>query len=165
MAIVDANVEDPTIAMDLEIHQRRTVLCTRIFAFRAVQNDFMPDAFRLLTTEERMRWQSQAYVHAEHIPLFLPSEIKDHGQRVASCVAGVPQIELKLCQDEVHDTAERIQQLLITQRQCATSQRHNIWGARAIGRGQRVLREMSVQIEYARDRRQCASNALTRLQM
>jgi hypothetical protein len=54
-----------------------------------------------------MRWNSQAYVHPEHIPLFLPSEIADHDQRVASCVAGLPDLEFDLHQGEVRDAARR----------------------------------------------------------
>ncbi|KAJ7934383.1 hypothetical protein B0H13DRAFT_1855277 [Mycena leptocephala] len=164
-ATVDANLEAPTIPMDLEIFQRRALLRTRIHAFRAVQNQFMPNACRLLTMEERMRWNSQAYVHPEHIPLFLPSEIADHNQRVASCVAGLPDLEFDLRQGEVRDAARRIQQLSITRRMSAKSQMNNIRGARALGRGYRVLREMSVQTQYAMLRHQCAMDALTRLQM
>jgi hypothetical protein len=69
----------------------------------------MPNAFRLLTPSERIRWNSELYLPTEKIHLFMPSEIEEPAQRELSCVEGLSGLEAELRRAEAHEATLAIE--------------------------------------------------------
>lgn len=148
---------------ELNIQKLRTALFRRVQRFHNLQQVFMPRIRHHLSPAQIEHLDNPSTAEPEKIKLLLPSDLRDKDSRLAACVSGVVDAELRLREAETQDALQDLRQYLRARTATNRFKTKNTTGQVANTRAQGVQRQVDLRIHTNKLRYRYSRNALFRL--
>ncbi|KAJ7456326.1 hypothetical protein B0H11DRAFT_1739440 [Mycena galericulata] len=138
------------VAPDREskIQEVRLSVLKKVGTFRKLQETFMPGAAAVIDADEAVRDSDSPPPRAEHISLYMPSEIPADA-RAAVCVKGLPEMEAQLREAQCGDSLGVLRGRLHAKRHLISFRNDNLTGQNATTKARTLIGEVGDRVNLA----------------
>lgn len=129
------------------IAEKRVAIWKKLASFRDLQRIYIPGALRALELEEEQRASlNLPPPEAEHVKLWLPSELSDVDRRTG-CMPSLPSMERELRKAECYETLDHIRDRLHAKKHLIDERIRHATGQRKGTKSNTIIGEVTERIE------------------
>ncbi|KAJ7144883.1 hypothetical protein C8R43DRAFT_891041 [Mycena crocata] len=152
------------VAPDREtrIQELRLTLLNKLSTFRKLQRTYMPGAVHAITADEAERNPDAPAPRAEHIKLYMPSDLLE-AERASACLRNLPEMEAKLRSAQCGDALSLIRGRLHAKRHLISFRNENVTGQNNTTKAATLIGQVGDRVMLSAAKYRKARNALIAL--
>ncbi|KAJ7437065.1 hypothetical protein B0H11DRAFT_2255628 [Mycena galericulata] len=161
---IKTEITGATMTADREskVNEHRLSFMVKLRRFRDLQRVYTPGAIRALLAEEAARDEDAALPKAEHVRLYLPSELSE-AERLNGCQRGIPEMEARLREAQCSDALGDIRAQLHAKSHLISFKNENVTGQIQSTRSQSLIAQVGARVNGNQQKYTQARRALLRL--